>query len=158
MKLQMHRGAAIFVQCLALILARIAFVSLPVHACTIFVLTDTNRALFCNSEDWPDPNSRIWFIPSGDGYHGAAYVGFDTGFAQGGLNTEGLAYDWVAGYKEQWEPSPHSQTFRGNPSQRMLETCATVKDAIGFFRSHDYVGFVRAKMLVADRTGASAII
>jgi hypothetical protein len=158
MKMKMHRGVEILAQCLALILARIALVSLPVHACTIFVLTDTNRALFCNNEGSPNPNSRIWFIPAATSYYGAAYVGFDNGYAQGGLNTEGLGYDWVAGYKEKWEPSPNSQTFRGNPSQRMLETCATVNDAIAFFRTHEYAGFARAKMLVADRTGASAII
>ena len=70
-------------------------------ACTIFVLTDTNHALFCNNEDWTDNKTRIWFLPAGGGYHGAAYVGFDNGWAQGGLNTEGLAFDWVAGYEEQ---------------------------------------------------------
>jgi hypothetical protein len=70
------------------------------------VLTDTNRALFCNNEDWSGTKTRIWFLPPGDGYYGAAYFGFDNGFAQGGLNTEGLAYDWVAGYKEKWEPDP----------------------------------------------------
>ena len=26
------------------------------------------------------------------------YVGFDNGWAQGGMNTAGLAFDWVAGY------------------------------------------------------------
>jgi hypothetical protein len=158
MKLQTCLRVGIPVQGLAFILAGLAFASMPARACTIFVLADTNRALFCNNEDWPNPNSRIWFVPAGDGYYGAVYVGFDNGFSQGGLNTEGLAYDWVGGYREKWESSPHSQTFRGNPSQRMLETCVTVNDAIAFFRSHDYPGFARAKMLVADRTGASAII
>ena len=68
------------------------------HACTVFVLTDTNRALFCNNEDWSDPKTRIWFLPAGEGYHGAVYVGFENGYAQGGMNTEGLSFDWVAGY------------------------------------------------------------
>ena len=67
---------------LALVLACFAFVSLPVPACTIFVLTDTNRALFCNNEDWSDPKTRIWFLPAGDGCFGAVYVGFDNGYAQ----------------------------------------------------------------------------
>jgi penicillin V acylase-like amidase (Ntn superfamily) len=58
-------------------LAFLSFACAPVHACTIFVLTDTNHALFCNNEDWSDPNTRIWFLPAGDGYYGAVYVGFD---------------------------------------------------------------------------------
>jgi len=143
---------------MALVLAGLALVSLPMSACTIFVLTDTNRALFCNNEDWSNPKPRIWFLPAGDGYHGAVYVGFDDGSAQGGLNTEGLAYDAVGGYTEQWNPDPHLPDVRGNPGQRMLETCATVQDAIAFFRSHNTPSFRRSKILVADRTGASAII
>lgn len=132
--------------------------SMLVQACTIFVLTDTNRALFCNNEDWSDTNTRIWFMPAGEGYYGAAYVGFNNGWAQGGLNTEGLAFDWVAGYSEKWAPGPELSTVRGNPSQRMLETCATVEDAIKFYRTHREPSFSSGRILVADRSGASVII
>ncbi len=129
-----------------------------VNACTIFVLTDTNRALFCNNEDWSNPKTRIWFVPAGEGYHGCAYVGFDNGWAQGGLNTEGLAFDWVAGFKEEWQPGPEMRRVRGNSSQRMLETCATVEDAVAYYRKHREPAFSYAKILVADRTGTSVII
>jgi hypothetical protein len=130
----------------------------PARACTIFVLTDTNRALFCNNEDWSNPKTRIWFLPGGDGHYGAVYVGFDDGWAQGGMNTKGLAYDWVAGYDEKWAPDPTLPDPGGNSSQRMLETCATVDDAISFYRRYREAGFWRAKILVADRSGASVII
>ena len=145
-------------QRLAFVLAFLSFAPMPVRACTIFVLTDTNRALFCNNEDWSNPKTRIWFLPAGEGYYGAVYVGFDNGFAQGGLNTEGLAYDWVAGFKDKWEPDSHLPLARGNSGQRMLETCATVNDAIAFYRSHREPEFHRARILVADKTGASVII
>src|SRR5580765_1033069 len=65
------------------------------RACTIFVLTDTNRTLFFNNEDWSNPNSRIWFVPARWGDYGYAAVGFDDGWSQGGVNTMGLAYDVV---------------------------------------------------------------
>jgi hypothetical protein len=158
LQLQTNRLAKVSLLVPAFVLACLTFASRPAQACTIFVLTDTNRALFCNNEDWSDPKTRIWFLPAGDGYYGAVYVGFDNGWAQGGMNTEGLAFDWVAGYTEQWKPDPHLPVARGNSSQRMLETCATVNDAIAFYRSHNESGFWRAKILVADRTGASVII
>jgi len=41
---------------------------------------------------------------------------------QGGLNTKGLAFDWVAGFMEKWEFDPGMKSVRGNPSERMLET------------------------------------
>jgi hypothetical protein len=97
-------------------------------------------------------------MPAGDGYYGGVYVGFDDGYAQGGFNTEGLAYDWVMGRPETWEPDPHLPYARRDASRRMLETCGTVKDAIAFYRSHNEPGFRRSKILVADRTGASVII
>ena len=143
---------------LALVLASLSFACVSVPACTIFVLTDTNRALFCNNEDWSNPKTRIWFVPAGDGCYGAVYVGFNDGWAQGGFNTEGLAYDWVMGHPETWEPDPHLPYARRDSSRRMLETCGTVKDAIAFYRSHNEPGFRRSKILVADRTGASVII
>src|SRR5262249_2300843 len=69
-----HKGL-----CLILLL----FLSLPVRACTIFVLTDKDRTFFYNNEDWSNPKTRIWFIPAGDNYLGCVYVGFDNGVAQG---------------------------------------------------------------------------
>ena len=127
-------------------------------ACTIFVLTDAKRAVFCNNEDWSNPKSRIWFVPAGDGHLGCAYVGFDNGWAQGGLNTEGLAFDWVAGSREEWKPGIDMKVARGNPSARMLETCATVDDAVAFFRKHRELSFAYAKILVGESSGKSVII
>lgn len=140
------------------LLAFCFLVTTSVPACTIFVLTDTNRALFCNNEDWSNPNTRIWFQPAGTGHYGCVFVGFDDGWSQGGLNTEGLAYDWVAGYNEVWKPDPGLPKVWGNSSELMLATCTTVEEAIAFYRGHQEPGFYRAKILVADRTGASVII
>ena len=139
-------------------LAMIPFSSTPVQACTIFVLTDTNRVLFCNNEDWSDPKTRIWFVPGSDQHYGGVYVGFDNDYAQGGVNTAGLAFDWVAGYMETWEPDPNIAMVWGNSGQQALENCASVEEAIAFFRKHQDRGFFRAKILMADKTGASVII
>lgn len=128
------------------------------RACTVFALTDTNHALLCDNEDWSNPRTRIWFLPAGEGYYGAVYVGFNNGWAQGGMNTEGLAFGWVAGYQEKWDADPNLPNEPGNPSERMLETCTTVNDAIAFYRHHREPGFSYAKLLVADRTGVSVII
>ena len=40
----------------------------------------------------------------------------------------------------------------------MLESCATVEEAITFYQDHWEPGFAYAKTLIADRTGASVII
>jgi hypothetical protein len=140
------------------VLALIALAAVSAHACSIVLLTDGKGVLFCNNEDWSNPNTRIWFVPGADGRHGCAYVGFDDGWGQGGLNTKGLAFDWVAGFKEKWEPDVTRQTAQGNPAQRMLETCSTVEEAIAFFEKYHEPSFSSGKMLVADPTGTSAVI
>ncbi|HEX5218137.1 MAG TPA: hypothetical protein VFZ59_01100 [Verrucomicrobiae bacterium] len=127
-------------------------------ACTIFVLTDPKSALFCNNEDYFNPVTRLWFVPAGTNYFACAYVGFDNGWAQGGLNSEGLAFDWVAGGNFDYFLDTKLENVRGNSSQRMLETCATVEAAIAFYQTYREASFSRARILVADRTGASAII
>jgi hypothetical protein len=108
------------------VLALIALAAVSAQACTMVVLTDGKGVLSCNNEDWSNTNTRIWFVPGADGRRGCAYVGFDDGWGQGGLNTKGLAFDWVAGFKEKWEPDSKRQTAKANPAQPMLQTCPTV--------------------------------
>jgi len=141
-----------------LALALLVVSTKSVLACTIFILTDETRALFCNNEDWFNPATRLWFIPAGHGHMGCAYIGFDNGWAQGGLNEKGLAFDWVAGVPEKYAIDPQLKPVRGNPSERMLESCATVEDAIAFYRTYLEPDFRRSRIMIADRTGASVVI
>ncbi|MGV3483405.1 MAG: hypothetical protein ACO1RT_03175 [Planctomycetaceae bacterium] len=141
-----------------LLLALCSSGTTPARSCSIFVLTDGRQTLFCNNEDWSNPRTKIWFVPGGSGRHGCVFVGFDDDWGQGGLNTDGLAFDWVAGFKETWELDPNKATAKGNSAQRMLETCSTVDEAIAFYEKHHEPSFAYGKMLVADRSGASAVI
>jgi len=135
------------------------FLVMPSYACTIFVLTDSKRTLYFNNEDFSNPATRIWFLPPSQGYYGVAYVGFNDDWAQGGVNTAGLAFDWVAGTKTEYVPDSELLTVRGNnPSNRMLESCATVEEAIAFYQKYREEGFSYASIMIADKTGASVII
>jgi hypothetical protein len=141
-----------------LTLALLAFCTNSVLACTIFILTDEDRALFCNNEDWFSRTTRLWFIPAGQGHLGCAYVGFDNGWGQGGVNEAGLAFDWVAGFEEKYEADPKLKPVRGNTSERMLESCTTIDEAIEFYRTYLEPDFRRGRIMIADRTGASVVI
>ena len=122
------------------------------------MLTDGEHVLFCNNEDWENFKTRIWFVPEGPSRSGCVYVGFDNGWAQGGMNTAGLAFDWVAGYRERWQRDSKMKSVAGNPCELMLATCRTADEAVAFFREHWEPSFSYAKVLVADRTGASVRI
>ncbi|MGV3773453.1 MAG: hypothetical protein ACO1QB_11165 [Verrucomicrobiales bacterium] len=62
---------------------RLAFLvclaALSCHACTVFLLTDSEKTMFFNNEDFSNPATRIWFVPGGSNFFGCAYVGFDDG-------------------------------------------------------------------------------
>jgi hypothetical protein len=73
------------------------------------------------------------------------------------MNTVGLACDWVGGFMENWQADV-STCVRGNPTQRLLESCATIEEAIAFFKKHKEPDFIRAKIFIADKNGKSAII
>lgn len=128
------------------------------NACTIFSLSDSLKIFFGNNEDYSISETRIWFIPSGKNFYGCMYVGFDNGWGQGGLNEKGLAYDWVAGYMSDYVPPPNLKRTPGNPSHRMLETCATVDEAILFYQKYIEPSFSYAKLFIADISGNSVII
>lgn len=133
---------------------------LPVYsqACTIFLLTDKDKTLFFSNEDYTNPNTFMWFIPGGKDYYGCAFVGFDNGQAQGGFNTEGLAFDWWAGGYAPYEWDSTKPRTKGSSSQRMLESCKTVDEAIEFYQTYAEPSFANATIFIADKTGASVII
>lgn len=141
-----------------LTLSCITCFSLSNSACTIFVLTDSKRTLFFNNEDFSNPSTRIWFLPGGKHFYGTAYLGFNNDWAQGGVNTRGLAFDWVADNKNEWKPGTGLLRTKGNPCERMLESCATVEEAILFFKKYAEPGFSYSRILIADKSGASVII
>ena len=136
-----------------------AFTWSPIFACTISVLTDSSNALFLNNEDYNNPKTRIWFVSGGKDYYAiAAYVGFDNGWGQGGLNEKGLAYDWVAGAKKEYNPAKGLKKVKGNTSERMLESCATVDEAIEFYKKYEEMSFTYAQIMIADKSGDSVLI
>ena len=128
------------------------------NACTIFVLTDGNNTYFFNNEDNTNPNSRIWFISKGKNHFGCGYVGYDDGVAQGGLNTEGLAFDWYAGRTVEYVPKDSMITIEDSTSERMLESCKNIDEAIEFYKTYREPSFSGATIIIADKTGASVII
>lgn len=130
----------------------------PLAACTIFLLTNSRESLYFNNEDYSNPNTHMWFVPAGKDHYGCMFVGYDDGSAQGGLNTEGLAFDWYAGEPVAYEPASNQAFIEDNSSERMLEQCASVDEAIAFYRKYAEPGFANASILIADASGASVII
>lgn len=133
-------------------------------ACTVFVLTDGKNTYFFNNEDFTNTKTRIWFVPKGKDHFGCVYVGFDDGEAQGGLNTKGLAFEWVTVDGDSYTvdanyvPDKNMIKLNKNTGQWMLERCKTVKEAIKFYQTYSEPAFARTTLFVADKSGNSVVI
>jgi hypothetical protein len=135
------------------------------QACTMFVLANADRVLFGNNEDCKKSDARVWFVPGKKTRLGCVYVGLRNQWAQGGMNTKGLAFDGVTGMRLDGltntvpiRVQPHMKRVRGNPSERMLESCGSVEEAIAFYQGHKEPTFSYATIMLADRSGAFAVI
>lgn len=131
-------------------------------ACTIFKVTLNGRTFAGNNEAWTDPNTKVWFLAAEKGKYGRVFFGYRNGYSQGGMNERGLCYDWVAGYQTGWKRDPNKTDYPGNFGEKVLEEAATVDEAIAiyerYFDTVNDTSFATARALLADRSGASAII
>ena len=129
-----------------------------VEPCTVFKATNDGRTLVGNNEDWEDVPTRVWFLAPQDGAFGRVLFGFINGWAQGGMNDQGLFLDWVAGYTTGWTRSPDLPDFFENISEKILEEASTVDEALTLCASFNIDGFAAARMMLVDRGGRSAIV
>ena len=68
----------------------------PTLACTAFMMSDGENVLVCNNEDYKIPYTRVWFVPAEKGQYGRVYFGYDNWSPQGGMNDQGLFFDFFA--------------------------------------------------------------
>ena len=98
-----------------------AIVSDPApESCTIFTASYGDTVLFGNNEDWINPNTYYWVVPSRGGDYGVVYFGFDNFWPQGGINEKGLAYDVNALPKSALNPHPELPKVK-NPFYEFLK-------------------------------------
>jgi len=83
-----------------------AFVNGLASACTVIMASKGGMVLVGNNEDWKNPNTRVWFIPASGEEYGRVCLGFDDGFAQGGMNDQGLFIDGNALSPTGWKADP----------------------------------------------------
>ena len=127
------------------------------ESCTIFTASYDSTVLFGNNEDYINPNTYYWVVPSSDGDYGAVYFGFDNFWPQGGINEKGLAFDVNALPKAALNPHPELPRVK-KPFYEFLKKCSTVKEIIDRVKSYSWESSWRAQVHVADGTGDAVVI
>jgi hypothetical protein len=141
--------------CLLLLLA----LQCNVFACFILFLTNGKEVWVGNHEDWYARDAEITFVPAARGKYGMVYFDFKSeGTAQGGMNTEGLFFD---GTRTPYAPFPDNEQKKDCRCYiwtKILAECATVDSAISYIKTFQIPELEEVHILLADKTGTSAII
>ena len=132
---------------------------LPTAACTFFSYAGDDLVLFGNSEDHYDENPVVWYVPAAGEEYGCLFLGFDTGFAQGGMNSEGLAFDAAGVDRVPLHDHPELPTLDPmNFCEIVLHRCATVEEVVELIGSYNLSYVTMAQFQFTDRTGASLVV
>ncbi|MFI0431266.1 linear amide C-N hydrolase [Mariniflexile sp. HMF6888] len=135
-----------------------------VFSCSVLFYADNNVCIAGNNEDHFLPYTQIQFIPSEEGKYGRVFWGYFPKFCpeeaskQGGMNEKGLFYDGLSLSPVPIQTSSGKPTYSGNLMERILEECATVKEAINILSKYNLVNLTTGQTFIADKTGDAAII
>jgi hypothetical protein len=104
----------------------------------------------------------VGFVPASDEEHGRICFGFDFGgedlAVTGGVNDQGLFIDGNSVAQTGWIPDEEKETFHGNIEAYVLAHHGSVAEVIDWFTQTNVAILSRAKFLMADRSGASAVV
>jgi hypothetical protein len=128
--------------------------------CSMFKITLFGKTMVGNNEDAWRLNSRIWFETGKNGRYGAAYVGHNDGFPQGGLNEAGLVYDGFAVYRRTLRPAigkKKMEDFR-DLLFSVLQQCATVQEVQSFVNQFDRSRSNGSMLLFVDKGGNYLVV
>jgi len=132
---------------------------IPVQPCTVIAVKGSGGLLVGNNEDAsPEYPTKVWFLQPEAGPYGYLIFGFADGFAQGGLNDQGLVVGWTAGYETDWSSMPDKPNYPDNLTEKMLAECASVDEALVIFRHYNVDGLQYARCMLADKEKSAIIL
>ena len=130
-----------------------------VISCTVFHASNESMAIGGDNEDWSDPNTYIYFIPSTDTEYGKVIVGYTGSYwIQGGMNEKGLFWDGLACPYLEVLNSTGKPYFPGNIFDYILNICDTCDKALDILDQYNMKILERAQILLGDQYGDSFII
>ncbi len=146
----------------------------PVSACTGFTVSEGNKVLVGNNEDYHDPDCYIRFIPSQEEKYGCMFIelkwpleiiapNWYAPFC--GMNDQGLSYDSYATpslkpVNSTDKPTYFNQAdyYKYSLPAYCLSICATIEEVLQIYDKYTLEFMEYEQHFWVDRTGASVII
>jgi hypothetical protein len=129
-----------------------------VSACTIITVSNENKVLFGNNEDWNNPNTYLWFELQEEGKFGGVYLGFDNFFPQGGMNEKGLCFDANALPKMTLNNHPELLSPKRWVVEHIMDVSNNISNAIQVAQEYNWGTSMAYQLHFADVTGDAVVI
>ncbi len=132
----------------------------PGQGCSTVYATDGQQMLGGNNEDSVEPLSKVWFVPAGEDTFGLVFFGYSNYRAQGGMNDQGLFFDFQSGPEALPVPLKGKQPYTGTNFivYDAMARCATVACVVEMFEKYYDREMLPYQHLFGDATGESAIV
>jgi hypothetical protein len=141
----------------------ILFIKTSVFPCSGIFGADSNHVFAGNNEDYFNPMTKIWVKPAGGNAdskwkYGVLFFGYDNYFPQGGVNDQGLFFDYFALDPLKVTKSLNKPYYAGGLIEKCMRTCTTVEEVISIYDKYNRSNFEKFQLFLCDKTGNSAII
>jgi hypothetical protein len=132
----------------------------PGQGCSTVYATDGQQMLGGNNEDSSEPLTKVWFVPATEDTFGLVLFGYSNFRAQGGMNDQGLFFDFQTGPTELPVILEGKQPYTGTNFivYDAMARCATVACVVEMFEKYYDRESLPYQHLFGDATGESAII
>jgi len=132
----------------------------PGLGCSAVYATDGRQILVGNNEDSGQPLAKVWFVSPGEDTFGLVFFGYGDFRAQGGMNDQGLFFDFLSVAKELPVLLESKQPYPGANFivYDAMARCATVDCVVEMFEKYYDRETWALQHLFGDATGESAVI
>jgi hypothetical protein len=132
----------------------------PGQGCTTIYATDGQHMLGGNNEDSIEPLTKVWFVPAGEDTFGLVFFGYGNYRAQGGMNDQGLFFDFLSVDEAVPVLLEGKQPYTGTNFivYDAMAHCATVACVVEMFEEYYDQEWLALQHLFGDATGESVII
>jgi hypothetical protein len=129
--------------------------------CSIFAVSDGDKILFGNNEDFGPAQKRIWINPPENDRLGTIIFGFDQGYNnyEGGMNDQGLCIDGAALRPTGWVKDTLKETIEIDVLfETILGKCEDFQDVEQLIENYNIESLKSAQFLIADKKGNVGVL
>ena len=142
-------------------------------SCSIFTVSIGDTVFFGNNEDSQKTGTYMWVVPSQNvdtdsgtfSIYGIVAFGYNyndddsgDGYAQGGMNDQGLCADGNGLPLLSLNPHPERESPFTYPIDQILMECSSINEVIDWFQSHNLGTLWSNQLHFADVTGDAVVV